>query len=84
MWLDKMSYIIYANMKSLTKEIDGCANNNLNFNLIIYWLLNDIWNKHIFYSAEDFIKIFCISLREYDINILNFEKNKMLLSTKEE
>ena len=28
---DKMPYIIYANMESLIKKIDGCENNPKNF-----------------------------------------------------
>ena len=43
-----------------------------------------IENKHTLYCGKDCMKKFCSSLREHAVNILNFEKKKMLPLTKEE
>ena len=43
-----------------------------------------IENKHSLYHGKNCMKTFCSSLREPAINILNFEKKKMLPLTKEE
>ena len=44
----------------------------------------NIENKRSSYSGKDCRKIFYSSLREHAKNIINFEKNKMLLLTKQE
>ena len=43
-----------------------------------------IENKHNLYRGKDCKKKFCESLREHAKNITDFEKKKMLPSTKEE
>ena len=40
------------------------------------WSFNGIENKHDVYRGEDFIKSFCKSLREHNMKIINFEKEK--------
>ena len=76
---DKIWYIIYANIESLIKKIDGCAN-NLEKNLQIFntkiWAFDHIENKHILYRGEDCMKKFCESLWEHAKNITDFEKKK--------
>ena len=44
---------------------------------------DSVENKHSIYCGEDRIKKFHTSLREYAINVINFEK-KMLSLTKKE
>ena len=74
---DKMSYIIYAEIESLIKKIDVCTNNPKN--------LSTKKQVSIFFVDIQFSQFgyFCNSLREHAANILNFEKKKMLLLTKE-
>ena len=48
------------------------------------WGFDHTENKHTLYHGEDFMKRICASLREHAKNIIDFEKKKMLPSTKEE
>ena len=48
------------------------------------WAFDDIESKHTLYRGKDYMKKFCSSLREHAINIIDFEKKKMLPLTKEE
>ena len=48
------------------------------------WASNNIENKHTLYCAKHFMKKFCSSSRQDAKNIIDFEKKKMLLLTKEE
>ena len=72
-----MPYIIYANMESLIKKVDGCANNPENssttkigehipcgYSISTIWAFNNTENKHTLYREEDCLKKFCSSLRE--------------------
>ena len=72
MKLDKMPYIIYADIESSIKKIDGCANNPENF-------LSIKIGEYIpcGYYAESII-------RDYAKNIIDFEKKKMLPLTKKQ
>ena len=94
---DKMPYITYADIESLIKKIDGCANNPENssrtkivehiscgHSMSTIWAFDNTANKHTFYPEEDCMKKFCTSLREHATNVINFEKKKMLPLTKEE
>ena len=60
MKLNKIPYIIYANIESLIKKIDGCGNNSENssttkidehipcgYSMSTIWAFNNIENKHI-------------------------------------
>ena len=91
---DKMPYIIYADMESLNKKIDGCANSLENssttkigehipcgYSMSTIWAFDNIGNKHTLHRGEDCVKSFCESLREQAKNIIDFEKKKMLLLT---
>ena len=92
---DKMPYIIYADIESLIKKIDVCANNpeksstaNISehilcrYSMVTIWAFNHIENKHTLYRWEDCMKKFCESLRGHVKNIIDLEKKKMLLLTK--
>ena len=60
-----MLYIIYADMESFIKKVDGCANNPENFpttkigehipcgySMSTIWAFNDIENKHTLYCRK--------------------------------
>ena len=94
---DKMPYIIYADIESLIRKIDGCANNPENFSttkigehipcgysMPTIWGFDRIEDKHPLYCGKDCMKKFCTSLREHAKNITDFETKKMLPLTKEE
>ena len=84
---DKIPYIIYADIESLNKKIDGCANNQENsstakivehmpcgYLMSAIWAFDYIETKHTLYRRKDFMKKFCESLREQVKN--NLEKKK--------
>ena len=93
---DKMPYIIYADIESLIKKIDGCANNPQNssttktgehaplgYSMPTILGFDHIENKLTLYCGKDSMKKSCTSLREHSNNIIDFEKKKMLPLTKE-
>ena len=72
---DKMPYIIYAEIESLIKTIDGCANNPENssatkigkhipcgYSMSTIWVFDHTENKHSLYRGKDCMKKFCGSL----------------------
>ena len=78
---DKMSYIIYAELKSLLKKIDGFSNNPENssttkigehipcgYSMSTILGFDHIENKHTLYHGKDCVKKFCDSLREHGKN----------------
>ena len=80
-----MPYIIYADLESLIKKMDGCANNPekvsttkigehfpCGYSMSTIWGFYNIENKHTLYSGEDCMKKFCTSLREHATNVINF------------
>ena len=84
-----MPYIIYADMESFIKKIDGCENNRENssttkigehitcgYSMSTIWAFNNIENKYTLYRGEDCMKKFCESLREHAKSIIDFEKKK--------
>ena len=85
---DKMSHINYADIESLIKKIDGCANNPEKYSAEIgvhippgYSMsticrFDHIEIKHSFYRGKDCMKKFCTSLREHAKNIIDFKKKK--------
>ena len=97
---DKMSNIIYANIESLSRKMDVCANNPKNssttkkgehipcgYSMSTIWAFDQIETKHTLYFGKDCMKKFGEYLRENTKNIINFEKILtffMLPLTKEE
>ena len=94
---DKMPYIIYANIESLIRKIDVCANNlkklstgkvgehiPCGYSKSTIWGFDHIENKHTLYRGKDCMKKFCDSLREHAKNIIVFEKKKILPLTRQE
>ena len=94
---DKMPYIIYADIESLLRKIDGLANNpekssttKIGEHIPCGYSMSTISGfdhkeyKHTLYRGKDCVKKFCTSLKEYAKNIIDFEKKKVLPLTKEE
>ena len=82
---DKTSFIVYADLKSLIEKIDGCKNNpetlsttKVNehilsgFSKSALLALKHIENNHSVYRGKYCMKIFCESLREHAMKIINF------------
>ena len=74
-----MSCIIYADIESLIKKIDGCANNPekssttvigehipCGYSMSTIWAFDSIEYKHTLYRGKNCLKKFCTSLREYN------------------
>ena len=93
---DKTPYITYPDLECLidVKMFDGCKNNPEDsstikaskhvpsgFSMFTISSFKRIENKHDVYRGKDRIKIFCESLREHAIKIINFKKKKMRLLT---
>ena len=92
---DKMPYITYADIESLIKKIDRCANNPENFSttkivehipcrysMSTVWAFDHVENKHTICCRKDCMKKLSESLREHTKNIIDFEKKKVLPLTK--
>ena len=86
-----MPYIIKAEIDSLIKKIDECANNpekystakkfehiTFGYSMSAIWKFDNIGKRHSLYRAEDCIKKFYSSLAEHVANVINFEKKKKL------
>ena len=77
---DKMPDFIYADIESLVRKIDGCANNPENFSTtkigehipcgysISIWVFDHIQKQTYIYHGKDYTKKYCTSLREYAID----------------
>ena len=81
---DKASFVIYADLESLTEKIDGCKNDSENsfttkvdkhilsgFSMSTISSFKNIENKHDVYRGKDCMKKFCESLREHAMKITN-------------
>ena len=75
---DKMPYIIYADIESLIKKVDGCASNlecssttdiaehiPCGYSMSTIWAFNNLENRHTLYHGEEYMKKFCESFREH-------------------
>ena len=92
---ERMTCIIYADIESLIRKINGCANNPENssttkivehihcwYSMSATWGFDHIEDKYTLYCRKYCMKKFCTSLREQAKYIIDFEKNKMLPLTK--
>ena len=83
---DKMSYIIFANIKSLIKKINECANNPekssatklgedipCGYSMSAIFDFDNTENKHTLYRGGYCMKKFCTFLREHTTNVISFE-----------
>ena len=86
---DEAPFIVYADLEFLIEKFDRCKNNPENssttklsecirsgFSMSTISSFGSIENKHDMYRGKDCMKKFCKSLREYAIEIINFEKEK--------
>ena len=84
-----MPYIIYVDVESLNKKIDGCTNNPekslrtkigehipCRYSLSTIWKFDHIENKHTLYRGKNCMKKFCTSFRKHAKSIIDFEKKK--------
>ena len=84
-----MPYIIYVDIESLIRKIDGCAKNPENSSttkigehIPSRCSMSKIWgfdhkeDKHTLYCGKDCMRKFGTSLREHANNIIDFEKKK--------
>ena len=91
----KSPFIVYADLECLIKKIHRCKNNpeissttkvseNIpsGFSMSTISSFKSIENKHYVYRSKDCTKEFCESLREHAMKIINFEKKKMKLLTR--
>ena len=82
---DKISFIIYADIESLIRKTDGCANNPekssttkigdhipCGYSMSTIWGFDHIEDKHTLYRGKDCMEKFCTSLREHAKNIVDF------------
>ena len=94
---DKIPYIFYANIQSLLKKVDVCANNSENsattkigehipsrYSISTIWGFDLIEDKHISDHEKDCMKKFCTSLRQHSKSRAGFEKKNLLPLTIEE
>ena len=86
---DKMLYITYTDIKSLSKKLHGGASNPENvskkearkhilcgYSMSNIYTFDHIENKHTLNCKKKCMKEFCSSLRKDATNILNFKKKK--------
>ena len=86
---DKMLYLIYADIESLIRKIDECANIPetssitkigehipCGYSMPTIWVFDHIENKHTLCCRKDCLKKFWESLREHAKNIIDFEIKK--------
>ena len=72
-----MPYIIFADIETLIKKIDGCANNPENssttkigehipcgYSMATIWAFDNIEHKHSLYRGEDCMGKICTSLKQ--------------------
>ena len=84
-----MPFIIHADLECLIEKIDGCKNNSeksslekvgeripSGFSTSIISLFTSIENKHDVYRGKNCMEKFCESLREHEMEIINFKKKK--------
>ena len=92
-----MPYIIYADIESLIRKIDGCANNPekssttkigehipCGYSMSTIWGFDHIEDKHTLYRGKYCMKKFCTSFKRTRKKYNYFKKKKMLPLTKEE
>ena len=94
---DKMPNIIYAEIGSLIKKIDGCINNPENssttkieghipcrYSISTIWAFDHIENKHNLHPGKKrlYENVLSIFKRKHAKNLIDFEKKNMLPLTK--
>ena len=94
----KVQFIIYADLESLLEKIKTCHNNSekssttkinkhifSGYSLFTHCLFDTTKNKlDYFKRGKNFMRNFCLDLREHATKIINYEKKEMIPLTKEE
>ena len=88
-----MTCIIYADIESLIRKIDGCENNlehpstkkicehiPCGYSMATIWTFDHIESSHTLYPRKDCTKKLCESLTEDAKNILEFVKEKVTVN----
>ena len=92
---DSMPSIIYADIESIIRKIDGCAWNPEKsstmkkgkeippeYSMPLIWGFYHRENKHDLLRRKDCMKRFCDSLKRHAKNIILFEKKKIITVSK--
>ena len=90
-----MSHIIYADLESLSKKVERCANNPkksstrkivehipCRYSMSTIWAFDNKEQEHTLYCGEDCMKKFCSSLRKHTTNMINLDKKNNTLTKK--
>ena len=93
----KVPFILYVDLECLLEKINTCHNNpekssttKINkhtpsgYSLFTYCSFDAIKNKLDYYRGKNFMKNFCLNLREHATKIINYEKKEMIPLTKKE
>ena len=83
----KVPFIIYSDLESLPGKINTCHNNHKKssatkinkhtpsgYSQLTYCLFDTTKNKLDYYRDKNFMKNFCLDLREQAIKIINYKK----------
>ena len=94
---DKTPYIVYVDLESLIKKVDGCKTKlqkssttkvgehiPCGYSMCTIWTFDGIENKQDLYTSECFLQKNCESLGKHAMKIINFEKKKIIPLTNEE
>ena len=90
-------FVIYDDLESLLEKMSTCNNNPKKssttktnkhapsgYSLFTHCLFDTAKNKLDYYRGKNFMKNFCLDLREHGTKIINYEKKEMIPLTKEE
>ena len=93
----KLPFVIYVYLECLLEKMSICENNpnessttKINkhtpsgYSIFTSCSFDESKNKLNYYRGKDCMRKFCKDLREHATRIINYEKKKMVLSTKEE
>ena len=93
----RATFVIYADLESLFEKMSTCNNNpekasatKINkhtpsgYSLFTNCSFDATKNKRDYYRVKNYMKNFCLELREHATKIINYEKKEMIPLTKEE
>ena len=85
----KVPFIVYADLESLLKKMNTCHNNpekssktkinkhaQSGYSLFTHCSFDTTTNKLDYYRGKNFMKNFCLDLKEHAEKIINYEKEK--------
>ena len=91
----KVPFIIYSDLECLLEKMNTCHNNPEKSSTTkinkhtpsaysLHCLFDTTKNKLDYYRGKNFVKNFCLDLREHVTKIINCEKKQMIPLTKKE